>query len=809
MPSLTLALRKVECHTLKVGCKLQVRPYPAAMADTDTTALALPVVPLPDGVVFPGTVVTLALESEEARTAIAAATGGTDRRVLLVPEVEGRMAHVGVIALVENAGELPGGGSAAIIRGLQRARLGAGVVTERSGLWVQAEPVPDARPSVRIEALGRELRVVLEEVAEVRRSRRLPEILRTVTDPGALADAATSWAEASTDHKLTILEATELGVRVELVLEWAKQLLAELQVTERIRQDVTEGMEKQQRDFLLRQQLAAIRKELGEGDEDGGDDYRARAAALPLPDAVRTAVDKEIERLERSGQQNPEQGWIRTWLDRVLGLPWGTTTEDNLDLTAAREVLDADHYGLSDVKDRIIEFLAVRKLRAERDVADEVSEDAPVTSRRGVGAIVALVGPPGVGKTSLGESVARAMGRKFVRVSLGGIRDEAEIRGHRRTYVGSQPGRIVRAITEAGSMNPVVLLDEVDKLSSGGWSGDPAAALLEVLDPAQNHTFRDHYMEVDLDLSDVVFLATANMAETIPGPLLDRMEFVRLDGYTEDEKVFIARSHLLPRVLKQAGLRPDEVELHDDALRLVVTDHTREAGVRGLERELGKAARKVATKVASDPSIVPVHIGPADVTTYLGRQKFFAEAAERTSVPGVATGLAVTGTGGDVLFIEASASEGEPSLTLTGQLGDVMKESAQIALSYVRSHAGLLGVEGTDLARRFHVHVPAGAVPKDGPSAGVTMTTALVSLLTNRPVKSTIGMTGEVTLQGKVLPIGGVKQKVLAAHRAGLTEVILPKRNGADLDDVPERVRDEMTFHLADTVDDVLAHAFA
>jgi ATP-dependent Lon protease len=778
MPSLTPALQKVECHTLKVGCKLQVAPYPAAMADTDTTALALPVVPLPDGVVFPGTVVTLALESNEARAAIAAATSSTDRRVLLVPQVEGRMAHVGVIAVVENAGELPGGGSAAIIRGLQRARLGAGVVTERSGLWVQAEPVPDARPSVRIEALGRELRVVLEEVAEVRRSRRLPEILRTVTDPGALADAATSWAEASTDHKLTILEATELGVRVELVLEWAKQLLAELQVTERIRQDVTEGMEKQQRDFLLRQQLAAIRKELGEGDEDGGDDYRARAAALPLPDAVRTAVDKEIERLERSGQQNPEQGWIRTWLDRVLGLPWGTTTEDNLDLTAAREVLDADHYGLSDVKDRIIEFLAVRKLRAERDIADEVSEDAPVTSRRGVGAIVALVGPPGVGKTSLGESVARAMGRKFVRVSLGGIRDEAEIRGHRRTYVGSQPGRIVRAITEAGSMNPVVLLDEVDKLSSGGWSGDPAAALLEVLDPAQNHTFRDHYLEVDLDLSDVVFLATANMAETIPGPLLDRMEFVRLDGYTEDEKVFIARSHLLPRVLKQAGLRPEEVDLDDDALRVIVTDHTREAGVRGLERELGKAARKVATRVASDPTIVPVHIGPPAVTTYLGRQKFFAEAAE-------------------------------PSLTLTGQLGDVMKESAQIALSYVRSHAGLLGVDSPELARRFHVHVPAGAVPKDGPSAGVTMTTALVSLLTNRPVKSTVGMTGEVTLQGKVLPIGGVKQKVLAAHRAGLTEVILPKRNGADLDDVPERVRDEMTFHLADTVDDVLAHAFA
>jgi ATP-dependent Lon protease len=470
-------------------------------------------------------------------------------------------------------------------------------------------------------------------------------------------------------------------------------------------------------------------------------------------------------------------------------------------------VLDADHYGLDDVKDRIVEFLAVRKLRSERGIGED--ENPTGSTRRGVGAIIALVGPPGVGKTSLGESVARAMSRKFVRVSLGGIRDEAEIRGHRRTYVGSQPGRIVRAITEAGTMNPVVLLDEVDKLMQGGWSGDPAAALLEVLDPAQNHTFRDHYLEVDLDLSDVVFLATANMADTIPGPLLDRMELVRLDGYTEDEKVFIARTHLLPRVLRQTGLRAHEVEIDDEALRRIVTDYTREAGVRGLERQLGKGARKIATLVAGDPTVVPVRVGADDVSTYLGRQKFFAEAAERTSVPGVATGLAVTGTGGDVLFIEASASDGEPSLTLTGQLGDVMKESAQIALSYVRSHAGPLGVDAPALSRRFHVHVPAGAIPKDGPSAGVTMTTALVSLLTDRPVKSTVGMTGEVTLQGKVLPIGGVKQKVLAAHRAGLTEVILPQRNGPDLDDVPERVRSEMSFHLADTIDDVLAHAFA
>jgi ATP-dependent Lon protease len=779
------------------------------MAETDTASLALPVVPIPDGVVFPGTVVTIALESDESRAAIAAARSGDDHRVLLVPQLEGRTARVGVMAQVENAGELPGrAGFAAIVRGLQRARLGAGVLTERAGLWVQVEPVAEPRPTPRVEALGRELRVVLEEIAEVRRSRRLPEILRSVSDPGALADAATAWAEASSDHQLTVLEATELGVRVEVVLDWAKRLLAELKVNEQIRQEVSEGVEKQQREYLLRQQLAAIRKELGESDDDPSTDYRTKAAELQLPDAVRTAVDKEIDRLDKTSAQSPEQGWIRTWLDRVLALPWGSTTEDNLDLGAARAVLDADHYGLSDVKDRIIEFLAVRKLRRERGVNQDTDAATP-SARRGVGAIVALVGPPGVGKTSLGESVARAMGRTFVRVSLGGIRDEAEIRGHRRTYVGAQPGRIVRAITEAGSMNPVVLLDEVDKLTAGGWSGDPAAALLEVLDPAQNHTFRDHYLEVDLDLSDVVFLATANMADTIPGPLLDRMELVRLDGYTEDEKVFIARHHLLPRVLERTGLRPEEVQFDDAALRRVVTDYTREAGVRSLERELGKAARKVATRVASDAAVTPLHIGAEDVPTYLGRPKFFDEAADRTSVPGVATGLAVTGTGGDVLFIEASASDGEPSLMLTGQLGDVMKESAQIALSYVRSHADSLGVEAPALSRRFHVHVPAGAVPKDGPSAGVTMTTALVSLLTGRPVKPTVGMTGEVTLQGKVLPIGGVKQKVLAAHRAGLSEVILPKRNGPDLDDVPERVRDEMTFHLADSVDDVLAHAFA
>ncbi|HTN79861.1 MAG TPA: endopeptidase La [Acidimicrobiales bacterium] len=773
------------------------------MSDARTTpSVTFPVVPLSSTVVLPGAVVTLAIDADDGRRAAQQARQ-SDGRVLLVPQVDSRYARVGTVAHVENMGELPDGTVAAILRTVGRAVIGAGVAGD--GLWVSAEPVDDPAPTAAQRDATRELRAVLEQIAEQRRSRRLPEILRTVHEPGALADAVTSWSDQESDAKLMVLEAIDVDERLRLVSEWARQTLGELMMAERIRNDVAEGMDKAQREFLLRQQMSAIRKELGEGDDDALDDYRAKAAALPLPENVRAQVEREIDRLERSSGQSPEQSWIRTWLDRVLELPWGKRSGDRLDMVEARAVLDADHTGLDEVKDRIVEYLGVRKLRAERGM----SEPREGQGRRGAGAIIALIGPPGVGKTSLGESVARAMGRSFVRVALGGVRDEAEIRGHRRTYVGAQPGRLVRAITEAGTMNPVVLLDEVDKLSAGGWSGDPSSALLEVLDPAQNHTFRDHYLEVELDLSDVVFIATANVADTIPGPLLDRMEVVRLDGYTEDEKVVIARDHLLPAQLERNGLKPDDVEVDDDAIRLVVTDYTREAGVRNLERELAKVLRKVASKVATDPTITPVHVDTVAIQPALGRPKFFAEAAERTATPGVATGLAVTGTGGDVLFIEASASDGEPGLTLTGQLGDVMKESAQIALSFVRAHAVELGIAPSALERRFHVHVPAGAVPKDGPSAGVTMTTALVSLLTGRPVRAEFGMTGEVTLQGRVLPIGGVKQKVLAAHRAGLTEVVLPKRNGPDLDDVPERVRAVMTFHLAEDVHEVLDIALA
>jgi ATP-dependent Lon protease len=774
---------------------------------TRSSLLTLPVLALP-AVVLPHTVVTLTLDTEAVRLAVQAATAG-DGRVLLVGPEQGGAASLGapslgVVARVPNTATLPSGQQAAILQTEQRARLAAQHQSERGATYADVEVLTDPRPTPRVDAAARELRVVLEEVAKLRGSRRLPEILRTISEPGALADAVTSWSDAQPERRDEVLHAVDVFDRVQLVTGWAKDHLAELQVTAQIRADVTEGVDKQQREYLLRQQMAAIRKELGEGDDDVVGEYRTRVAELTLPDKTRSFVEKEIDRLERMSSQSPEHAWIRTWLDRVLELPWNTSTADRLDLDAARAQLDADHYGLDDVKDRIIEFLAVKKLRADRDIPD--------SDVRGAGSVLTLVGPPGVGKTSLGESVAKAMGRNFVRVALGGVRDEAEIRGHRRTYVGSQPGRIVRAIIESGSMNPVVLLDEVDKLSAGGWSGDPTAALLEVLDPAQNHTFRDHYLEVELDLSQVVFIATANVADTIPGPLLDRMEFIRLDGYTEDEKVFIAQRYLLPRQLRRAGLTAAEVEVHDDAVRSTISGYTREAGVRGLERELGKLSRKVAAKVATGTLQPPVAVTPEVLREWLGRPKVDDAVPERTNVPGIATGLAVTGMGGDVLFIETTAfpltQDGEPTLTLTGQLGDVMKESAHIALSYVRSHAELLGVDPAAMAKRVHVHVPAGAVPKDGPSAGITMTTALVSLLTGRLVKPNLGMTGEITLQGKVLPIGGVKQKVLAAHRAGLTEVVLPRRNGPDLEDVPERVREQMTFHLADTYADVLAVSF-
>ncbi len=767
--------------------------------------VTLPLLPLKSGVVLPGMVFTMALESDEARVAVEAAqsAGG---KLLLVPHIEGRYASVGVIAAITEEGALPGGLQAVAIQGDQRATIGTAVPGTGAALWVEAEPLSEGEPTPAVAELAREYRAVLENILLSRGAGRIATQLRDITEPGRLADVAGYSPDLTLSQKVQVLETIEVEERLRLVLGWARDTLADLTLRERIKTDVEEGMEKTQREFLLRRQLEAIRKELGqlsgaEGDESDPDDYRAKLAERDLPEHVRVAVQREVDKLERTNEQSPETGWIRTWLDTVFELPWGVESDDSLEVVEAARILDADHDGLTDVKERILEHLAVRKLQAERGLV-------PVDGR-GSGAILALVGPPGVGKTSLGESVARAMGRKFVRVALGGVRDEAEIRGHRRTYVGAQPGRLVRALREAGTMNPVIVLDEVDKIGAD-FRGDPSSALLEVLDPAQNHTFRDHYLEVDLDLSRVLFIATANVIDTIPGPLLDRMEVIRLDGYTESEKVSIARHHLVGRQLGRAALRDDEVEISDDALRSIVADYTREAGVRSLERELGRLLRKVATKLAAGEREAPVVVDAPDVRSWLGRPHFYFEAAERTSVPGVVTGLAVTGAGGDVLFVEASMSDGPEGLTLTGQLGDVMKESAEIALSYVRSHAEELGIDPKIFSgKRFHVHVPAGAVPKDGPSAGVTMTTALVSLLRDIPVRSIVGMTGEVTLQGRVLPIGGVKQKVLAAHRAGLKEVVLPVRNGSDLEDVPEEVRDVMTFHLATTIADVLAPALS
>ncbi|HEX2236288.1 MAG TPA: endopeptidase La [Actinomycetota bacterium] len=753
--------------------------------------------PLEGGVVLPHMVVTVSLRSDEARAAIASA-GSTDGHLLLVPRRAGAYAAVGTVAVVEDRGTLPRGDEVAVVRGLHRGVIGAGAPGDGRSLWVGVTPAPDPdEPSAAARELATEYRALVEGILRARDASAVADFLRGIDHPGHLADTSGYSPDLSADQKVEVLETLGVEERLEKLVGWMRAKLAEASIEDRIRSEVTEGLERTQREYMLRRQLEAIKKELGEGDDDVVGEYRRGIEDAGMPEAARAEAERELDRLERTGEQSPETATIRTYLDWMTALPWSRRSEDRWDVDEARRILDEDHHGLDDVKDRILEFLAVRRLRDERGLGAQTG--------RGAGAIVALVGPPGVGKTSLGESVARALGRSFARVSLGGVHDEAEIRGHRRTYIGALPGRIVRALKEAGTKNPVIVLDEIDKVGAD-WRGDPASALLEVLDPAQNHSFRDHYLDVDLDLSEVLFLPTANLAEAIPAPLLDRMELVRLDGYTEHEKLAIARSHLLPRQLERNGLRVDEVEITDAALRRIVAEHTREAGVRNLERLLGKVLRKVAVSVTTASGDERTVVDDADVPTYLGKAVFHFEAPERTAVPGVATGLAVTGAGGDVLFVEATAMTGEPGLTLTGQLGDVMKESAQIALSYVRSHADRLGLARVD-DRRVHLHVPAGATPKDGPSAGVTMTTALVSLLSGRPVRSAVGMTGEVTLRGRVLAIGGVKQKVLAAHRAGLTEVVLPARNEADLDDLPEAVRAGVVVHLVSDIDEVLAIA--
>jgi ATP-dependent Lon protease len=768
----------------------------------------LRLIPMDDTVVFPNMGITLTVDVEE------------DERVVLVPRHENEFLEVGTIAEVEDRVRLPGGGRAVALSGQHRALIGAAQTGPGGELRVEVDERPDEVPTDgRTRNLEREYRAIVEEILELRGDDgRIAAFLRAIVEPGPLADSAGYSPNLSYEQKVELLRTLDVTDRLELAVKLQRESLAELQVRKRIREDVQEGAEKQQREYFLRKQMESIRKELGEDEGSVADEYRAKIEAAEMPKEVQEQALKELGRLERMGEQTGESSMIRTYLDWLIAVPWSKRSDEHLDPTGARAVLDADHAGLEDVKDRITEYLAVRKLRQDRGIeADPKS-----------GAILTLIGPPGTGKTSIGESIARALGREFVRMSLGGVRDEAEIRGHRRTYIGALPGRLVRALRDAGTMNPVILLDEVDKVGAD-WRGDPSAALLEVLDPAQNHSFRDHYLDVELDLSQVMFIATANVADTIPGPLLDRMEVITFDGYTSEEKLAIAKGYLWPRQRDRNGLREGEVEISDELLRLVIAEYTREAGVRSLERQLGTLLRKTATQIASrqpatapksetktetEAPAEPVKIDLEAIRDALGRQKFFQESASRTATPGVATGLAVTGTGGDVLFVEATAMKGSGAggggggLVLTGQLGDVMKESARIALSYVRGHAEEIGIDEQAFeGQEFHVHVPAGAIPKDGPSAGVTMVTALASLLSGRAVKHTVGMTGEVTLQGRVLPIGGLKQKVLAAHAAGLSDVILPERNRGDLDDIPEEVREQMTFHPVMTVQEVLDRA--
>jgi ATP-dependent Lon protease len=754
----------------------------------------LPLIPLDDVVVFPTMDVTLPVDP------------GEDDRVLLVPRVDGEYAAVGTVARVKRKVRLPGGGTGAMFEGIARGVAGAAQTGPAGDLRVTVEEHPDEVPvDGRTRELTRTLRATIDEILSARGDDgSVQAVLRAIKDPGALADSVGYDPELSVEQKVEILATLDVTERLEKTIELLQERLSDLQLRTKIREGVESGAQKQQREYLLRKQMESIRHELGDDDASVVEEYREKIEAAGMPEAVKEQADKELGRFERmGGEGSGEAQMIRNYLDWLLAVPWGERSEENLDPVHARETLDGDHYGLEDVKDRIVEFLAVKKLRADRGLDDESASDR----RRGGGSILTLVGPPGTGKTSIGESVAKATGREFVRIALGGVRDEAEIRGHRRTYIGALPGRLVRALRDAGTMNPVILLDEVDKVGAD-HRGDPSAALLEVLDPAQNHSFRDHYLDVEIDLSQVLFLATANSLDTIPGPLLDRMEVIPFDGYTVAEKRAIARDHLVPRQRKANGLNDDEVVVPEELLATIVDEYTREAGVRQLERTVGKLLRKTATSIASGKDEAPVTVDLDRVRDALGRQKVFHESAARTAVPGVATGLAVTGTGGDVLFIEATrvpvpGSKG--SLVLTGQLGDVMKESARIALSWVRANAEKLGIDAAKFEdAEFHVHVPAGAIPKDGPSAGITMVTALVSLLTGRPVKHTVGMTGEVTLQGRVLPIGGLKQKSIAAHAAGLTDIVISERNRGDLDDVPDEVKDAVTFHPSMSLDEVL-----
>jgi ATP-dependent Lon protease len=781
----------------------------------------LPILPLRGMVVYPLMVLPLSVGQPRSVRLVDDVVVG-DRLVGLVaskdPEIDepasDQVYQVGTVAIIHRLFKAPDGTMRVIVQGVERIRIDEWTV-EEPYLKAKVSQLPDILPeegNVEIEALMRNVAELFGRLVSL--VPHLPDELmmaaQNTDDPRQLVYLISTSIRMDLQDAQEILELDHVGDKLRRLTNILNRELEVLELGKKIQSEAQSEMEKMQREYFLREQLKAIQRELGEGDEQQMEieELRTKINEAGMPEEAEKEALRELSRLEKLPSAAAEYGVIRTYLDWLTSLPWSVATDDALDIPYARQVLDEDHYDLDKIKERILEYLSVRKLRLERVAEREEEELHPqdFIRREREGVILCFVGPPGVGKTSLGQSIARALGRKFIRMSLGGVRDEAEIRGHRRTYIGAMPGRIIQTIRRAGSKNPVIIMDEVDKIGAD-WRGDPSSALLEVLDPEQNREFRDHYLDVPFDLSQVMFITTANILDTIPGPLRDRMEILTLSGYTEEEKIHIAKGYLVPRQIRENGLRASEVSFSDEALRAIIRDYTREAGVRSLERQIGAVCRKIATRIAEGRA-ESVEIGADEVLEYLGKPIYFFEAAERCDLPGVATGLSVTAVGGDILFIEATKMPGQKGLTITGQLGDVMKESAQAALSYVRSQADQLGFDRDFFnTNDIHIHVPAGAVPKDGPSAGVTIATALTSLLTGRPVRADVGMTGEITLRGQVLPVGGIKEKVLAAHRAGLRTVIIPKRNEKDLEDLPPDVRDDMKFVLVERVDEVLETA--
>lgn len=781
---------------------------------------SLPILPLRGVVVYPHTAVPLTIGQPRSIHLVDDVVAGKDRMIGLVaskkPELDQPgpedLYNIGTVAVVHRLFRAPDDSIRLLVQGLARFRLGEFTQLEPY-LKADIELLPETiEEDLEIEALARSAREQFEQIGAMIPS--IPEeLVSSVVD---LEDPLQTVYTISNFQRMELKDAQEI-LEMDSVIEKLRKLVALLarevellEIGQKIQNEARSEIEKVQREYFLREQLKAIQRELGEGDEQAveAEEFRQKIEAARMPEEAEKMARRELDRLSRLPSAAAEYGVIRTFLDWLVSLPWSVITEDDLDISNARQVLDEDHYDLEDVKERILEYLAVRKLRRERREQLEEMESDDAIRRVREGVILCFVGPPGVGKTSLGRSIARAMGRKFIRISLGGVRDEAEIRGHRRTYIGAMPGRIIQAIRRVESRNPVFMLDEVDKLTFD-FHGDPASALLEVLDPEQNSEFRDHYLEVAFDLSQVMFITTANLLEPIPGPLRDRMEIIQIPSYTEREKVEIAKGYLIPRQLKENGLLPDEVTFTDEALRAIIRGYTREAGVRNLEREIGSVCRKVVTRIAEGRT-ENIEISPEFVREFLGRKRFFGneEIAERTSIPGVATALAYTPTGGDVLFIEATRMPGEKGFQLTGSLGDVMQESARAALSYVRARANDLGLDPEFFKKSdIHLHVPAGAQPKDGPSAGVAMATALVSLISGKAVRADVGMTGEITLRGQVLPVGGIKEKVLASHRSGLKKVILPQRNEGNLEDISEEVKKDIDFIFVDTIDEVLSAA--